>query len=147
MNELRRRAYLEAMGIDVWLLRPEKPETDRLAIGPGEGSALLICESSELSAGKLAGDICRAIGGSPVWAWPEPEPDRGVRLSDAVEQHLFTQVLVFGHALGWQLFSGEAPEVLGSSSVRVTSSLHDLATRGSARRELWALLRNAGVPG
>lgn len=146
MNEVRRQAYLEAMGFDVWLLRPARPEPDRLVVGPGEDSTLLVCASAELSAGKLAGDIARAIGGSPVWAWSDSGADGGVRLPEAVEQGLFTRVIVFGHALGWQLFGGDAPDVLGSSSIRVTSSLDELAVRGSARRELWGLLRDSSFP-
>lgn len=128
------------MGIDVWLLRPQPPDRDRLLIGPGEGSTLLVCGSAADSAGKLAGDIGRALG-SPVWSWPVEEADSGALLADAVEQRLFTRIIVFGHALAWQLFGGEAPAVLGSSSVEVASSLDDLASRGSARRDLWRLLR------
>ncbi|MGD8346475.1 MAG: hypothetical protein PVI83_04475, partial [Lysobacterales bacterium] len=73
MNEARRRAYLEAMGFDVWVQKPPPPLENRLVVGPGRGNTLLICATPELSASKLAADIARAVGGEPAWAWPDPE--------------------------------------------------------------------------
>jgi hypothetical protein len=61
-------------------------------------------------------------------------------LEDAVRDHLFTRVIVFGPSLAERLFGGAAPAVLLSSSVSVAGGLDELAVRGAAKRELWALL-------
>ena len=45
MIESQRRAYLDAMGLDVWSIKPPQPEFDRLIFQPGEGSTLLICDA------------------------------------------------------------------------------------------------------
>ena len=100
MTEARRRAYLEAMGYDVWVEKPPGPGPVRLVVGPGEGSDLLVCEAPDASGGKLAADIARALGTDPVWAWPDPEHDPGrPTLEEAVADRLFTHLLVFGEEL------------------------------------------------
>jgi hypothetical protein len=141
MTEARRRAYLAALGFDVWVAKPPGPLRDRLEIGAGQGSILLVCATPEEGESAISTDIARALGGDPVWAWPDPEgtPD-GPRLEDAVRDHLFTRVIVFGPSLAERLFGGAAPAVLLSSSVSVAGGLDELAVRGAAKRELWALL-------
>ena len=141
MTEARRRAYLEALGFDVWVMKPPAPQWDRLVTGAGQGSVLLVCATSAEVASALSTDIARALGGDPVWAWPDPEgnPDTPC-LEDAVRDRLFTRVIVFGADLAGRLFGGPAPEVLLSASVSIAGSLDELAVRGSAKRALWALL-------
>lgn len=141
MIESRRRAYLEAMGIDVWLARPPAPEWDRLLIGPGQGSTLMVCREPGESAGKLARDVARAIGQDPVWAWPDPESAASSpKLRDAVENRLFTRVIVFGDDLAGQLFKGEPPGVLVSAAVVTAPGLEELAVRGTAKQTFWSQL-------
>ena len=72
MIETRRRAYLEALGFDVWLARPPAPEPGALSVGPGSGSTLLVCDAAADSTPDLAKDLARALGGEPTWAWLEP---------------------------------------------------------------------------
>jgi hypothetical protein len=60
MTAAQRRAYLDAMGIDVWLERQAEPVWDRLVLGPGAGSTLLVCNDPEDAASALAADIVRA---------------------------------------------------------------------------------------
>ena len=148
MSETRRRAYLEAMGFDVWIARPPDPEPERLVIGAGAGSTLLVCALPEDSATKLAGDITRALGDEPVWAWPDPQdrPDNP-SLPDAVEKQLFTQVIIFGNDLTGRLLGGRIPEVLGSSAVAVCSDLDELAGRAPAKKALWQVLTKRGAVG
>ncbi len=143
MIESQRRAYLDALGFDVWVARPAEPARDRLVISPGRGSILLICDSPIVSVTKLAGDITRALGGSPVWAWPDPEggPDSPT-VEDAVIDRMFTRVIVFGAGLGEQLFGVTIPEILVSSAVSVTAAIDDLAVRGSQKKGLWELIRD-----
>ncbi len=143
MIESQRRAYLDALGFDVWVARPAEPARDRLVISPGQGSILLVCGSATASVTKLAGDIARALGASPVWAWPDPEagPDSPT-VEEAVIERMFTRVIVFGAGLGEQLFGGAIPETLVSSAVNVTATLDDLAVRGSLKKGLWRLLRD-----
>lgn len=141
MIEAQRRAYLEAMGIGVWINKPVGPDADRWLVGPGSGSTLLLCRTVQESATRLAADIGRSLGGDPVWAWPDPEGRQEFpSLRDAVEQHLFTQVLLFGQVLAGQIFKGKVPEVLASASVQVTTNLDELAADGLARRKLWQCL-------
>ena len=73
----RQQSYLDAMDIPVWSLRePLLPEVEnvekplRLKLGPGSGGILLVCAADSDSAGRLANDINRVLGGAPVWAWP-----------------------------------------------------------------------------
>ena len=143
MTEARRRAYLEAMGFDVWERKPPPPIENRLVVGPGRGSTLLVCAKPELSASKLAADIARAIGDEPVWAWPDPEglphnPD----LEQAVRDGLFTRVFIFGEKTRSRLVSADPVEVVASSRVLAVTDLEDIAVRGEAKRRLWQLIRS-----
>ena len=79
MDEARRTAYLDALGIPSWISRaPAQAETGRdappadvrLRVCPGIGSVLMICGDRDLTASLLADDIRRALGDDPVWAWP-----------------------------------------------------------------------------
>jgi hypothetical protein len=98
VNEARRRAYLEALGFDVWVARsaalaggaqaaasadtpfdatlsaPFDASADqqngRIRVASGRGSTLLVCSSAADSASKFAADVVRALGGDPAWAWP-----------------------------------------------------------------------------
>jgi DNA polymerase III psi subunit len=143
MTEVRRRAYLEAMGLDIWLRKPPPAERDRLVVGPGAGSALLVCARPEASSGKLAADIARAIGSEPVWAWPEAEGDASnPTLEEAVGERLVTRLLIFGADLARALCGPKVPDVLLSAAVHVAPDLDELAARGSARRALWRAIAN-----
>ena len=144
MMEAQRRAYLEAMGIGVWINKPAAADADRWVVGPGSGSTLLLCRTAEESGTRLAADIGRSLGGDPVWAWPDPEGRQEYpSLKDTIEQYLFTQAVLFGHALAGQAFKGSVPEVLGSASLQVTADLDELAVDGMARRKLWQCLSGA----
>ena len=141
MIEAQRRAYLEAMGIGVWINRIAAPDADRWVVGPGSGSTLLLCRTAQESGTRLAADIGRSLGGDPVWAWPDPEGRKEYpSLKDTIEQYLFTQVLLFGHALAVRAFKGSVPEALACASVQVTADLDELAVDGMARRKLWQCL-------
>ena len=141
MIEAHRRAYLEAMGIGVWINKPAVPDADRWVVGPGSGNMLLLCHTARESATRLAADIGRSLGGDPVWAWPDPEGRQEYpALKDTIEQNLFTRVLLFGQALASQVFKTGMPEVIGSASLQVTADLGELAVDGMARRKLWQRL-------
>ena len=143
MSETRRRDYLEALGIDVWISRPAAPAQDRLLIGPGDGSVLLVCESPEACSGKLAGDIVRALGVEAVWAWLDPNggPD-SEKLDEAIAARLLTRVIVFGTAPAMLIFGANLPSVQGSAAITTCSSLDELAVSGSKKQSLWALIRS-----
>ncbi len=141
MIETQRRAYLEAMGIGVWINRFAAHDAGRWVVGPGSGTTLLLCRTALESGTRLAADIGRSLGGDPVWAWPDPEERQEYpSLKDTIEQYLFSQVLLFGHALAGQAFKGSVPEVLACASVQVTAGLDELAVDGMARRKLWQVL-------
>jgi DNA polymerase III psi subunit len=146
MMEAHRRAYLEAMGINVWTSKPAAPDTDRLVVGPGASSTLLLCRTAEESGTRLAADISRSLGGNAVWAWPDPAGSQEYpSLKDTIAQYLFTQVVLFGQALAELIFKGKAPDVLGSASVQVMADLERLSEDGMARRNLWQCL-SGGLP-
>jgi DNA polymerase III psi subunit len=147
----RQQAYLDAMDITVWSLRePIMPEAGvvenqaRLKLGPGSGGILLICTADSDSAGRLANDINRVLGGAPVWAWPYPDDD-AVDLTRAVEEKLFTTVAFFGEELALQVFGGELPAHLNSAKLVPLPSMQDIQNQAEARRVLWATFCKSGM--
>ena len=141
MIESQRRAYLDALGLEVWSIKPPEPQFDRLLLQPGEGSTLLICNAPEATATRLAGDIVRALAGKVIWAWPDPAGSpQSPTLEQAVGQYLFTRVVLFGDSLARQMFGGDAPLVTASASITVCDGLDELAVRGNAKRLLWKQL-------
>ncbi len=141
MMESRRRAYLNALGLDVWTVKPPPPSLDRLVLQPGTGQTLLLCREPEETARRIAGDIARALGQDVVWAWPDPEGRaENASLEEAIRQHLFTRVVVFGSSLADRICKGEAPRVVGSAGILVTRDMDELAVRGNAKQSLWEQL-------
>lgn len=145
------RAYLDAMGIPVWTLR-ETAEIEPTAVepglslklGPGSGGVLLICAAVAESAGKLANDINRLLGGVPVWSWPDDGED-AVKPDVAVDENLFTTVAVFGADLAERIFGSETPQSLNSASLVLLPSMPDLEESAQARQALWAGLCRSGM--
>jgi hypothetical protein len=144
MNPAGQRAYLEAMGIPVWVRRgPAQAagptQVASLQLGPGTGSVLLLCAGVSESSSQLAADIARALGSEPVWGWPAADGEgRGV--AEAVGDGLFTHLLVFGSEAECALFGGPAPETLGPARVLRAASLPALAADPGERRGLWRML-------
>jgi hypothetical protein len=146
MNELRRRAYLDAMGFDVWSVKPPAPACNRLVLQPGDGDTLLVCAQPENTAGRFAGDLARVLDGQVVWAWPEAEGGvANPTLEEAVQQHLFTRVVLFGKELGRRIVKGDIPLVVGSARILVTENLPDLADSGRSKLEFWKQLFETGA--
>jgi hypothetical protein len=138
MIDPQRQAYLEAMGFDVWASRPSASERDRLVLAGGQGSTLLLCDSESDCASLLAGDVARAVGGDPVWAWPDPEGRAECpRLAEAIGQRLFTRLVLFGEGLATRMFGQDIPDVLGSAAVQISTSLQELAVNGGAKKRFW----------
>lgn len=150
MIEPRRRAYLEALGFDVWVTRPPPPPPGRLMVRPEPSATLLVCGTPEDSATRIAGDVVRALGGDASWAWPDTVGgEESISLADAVADRLITRVILFGPGPARWLFQGEIPEILGSATIAAAPGLDELAGRGRAKRSLWRLLRespNAAAP-
>lgn len=137
MIETQRRAYLEAMGIEVWYSKTPQILSRGLFIGPGQGSTLLICGEAVEAAGRMAADIARATAADPVWGWPDPDGG-GAELPDAVSQQLFTRVIIFGRDLAAQLLRGAVPETLGCARIIVSDTLSELASSGAGKRAFWS---------
>jgi len=141
MIESRRRAYLEAMGLDIWTIRPPPASPDRLVLQPGNGQTLLLCQQPEETAERIAGDIARALDQDVVWAWPDPDGQvETVSLEEAVGQYLFTRMVIFGKDLANRVCKGEAPQVIGSASILVTAAVSELAVHGCAKQTFWEQL-------
>jgi DNA polymerase III psi subunit len=142
MIEERRRAYLEALGYDVWVARPPAPEPGRLSVGVGGGSTLLVCDAAGDCSTELARDLVRTVGGEPAWAWLDPvDESGGEALGDVVSGRLITRILLFGRGTAQRLFQGSVPEIVGSATVMVVPALQELAVSGLARQTLWQQLR------
>jgi hypothetical protein len=123
------------------------PDTDgvpRLKLSPGSGGILLICDEDSDSASRLANDINRTLGGTPVWAWPHADTS-GVELSTAVEENLFTTVAIFGHDLAMQFFGGELPVSLNSAKMVLLPEMKDILGQAEARRVLWDTFCRSGM--
>jgi hypothetical protein len=143
MIEARRRAYLDALGFDVWVARPAAAEPGRLGVGTGSGAMLLVCDSSADCDTDLARDLARALGGDPAWAWLEPQQgDGGQALGEIISSRLITRVMLFGAEPARRLFQGKVPETIGSAALVVVPSLQELAASGLARQSLWRRLRS-----
>lgn len=146
MIEARRRAYLEAMGLEVWVARSGRAAATgaagRLQVGPGQGSTLLVCAVAADSAGKFAGDLARALGGDPLWAWPDPAGVEGsVDLEEAVYDRLITQVVLLGAEPARWLFPDGVPASVGSAAVTTAASVDEMSVSGAAKQDLWRSLR------
>ena len=160
MNAVRRQAYLRAMGIDIWIPRsgmvasseadasPLASDTGiepsngqpEILVGPGSGSTLLLCASAAEAATNIASDISRSLEGEPVWAWlASGESAPGLSLKCAIEDHLFTRVLVFGLEPVARAEGGKTA-IVGSARLIWTDSIPRLAESGEARQKLWQQL-------
>jgi DNA polymerase III psi subunit len=151
-------AYLEAMDISVWQLRsipraaepdlkttaPEVQTATGLKLGPGSGGTLLLCADPADSATRLANDIVRALGSVPVWAWPETDA-KAIGLAEAIEEHLFTTVAIFGDGLARQLFDNEIPASLKAAKLVPLPSMQDVQQQADARRALWDTFCRSGM--
>ena len=138
MNELRRQAYLEAMGIEVWQARPQPVARNRLLAPEADGSLLLICEHQGQREQRIVADICRCLGDSLAWAWSDPEgKDSSPDLETLIRQRLFTEVIVFGAELAGHLAGPDVPDVVASARVHVAPDLDELAASGLARQAFW----------
>ena len=148
MIEAQRQAYLEAMDISVWLNKPAANDLQRLIIGPGSGSTLLVCRDSREASTAVAADVCRYLGGAPIWAWPDIE-GRGDKpsLEQAVNQGLYTLVIIWGQFLAKQLIKGNLPQIMSSARVLVVADLDELGLSGDARKKLWLQLSDAVLSG
>ncbi len=144
MIEERRHAYLRAMGLDVWLPRLPAAGPDRLGIRRGSDGTLLLVSTAGDCRTELAGDLARALGGDPGWAWLDPAADEEAQtLQEVVAECLITRILVFGPDTARRAFGGDIPLTLGSATVVALPGLHEVAASGSARQALWAQLRAA----
>jgi hypothetical protein len=73
------------------------------------------------------------------------EKGQGISLRQAIEQRLFTRVLVFGKQL--EGIAGELPaeaktSVIASARIVRTNSFSELAESSAAKRALWLELRS-----
>ena len=150
----RQLSYLDAMEIGVWSLReisdpaahaiPVTNKSPGLKLGPGGGGILLICAADNDSASRLAGDIVRALGSVPVWAWPQVDSS-AVKLSNAVEENLFTTVAIFGNELAARFFDADLPDSLGSANLVLLPAMQEIQSRPKARQALWTTFCSAGM--
>lgn len=127
-------------------LAPASRES-RYIIGPGSGRTLLLCESPEQAASTLASDIARCLDEVPVWAWRTPSGRQAATeqvsftLESAIEDRLFTRVLLFSGAAGRK---SADPEVIGSARIIRAPALPELASNPQQKRALWLQLVQYG---
>lgn len=115
-----------------------------LSIGPGQGSCLFLCGSEDDTTTKLASDLARLPGGAPVWAQTALSGE-GVALDAAVEERLFTSVVIFGQAQALLALGGAAPEQCGAARIVVVPELKRLAADPAARKSCWQAFKSLGL--
>ena len=152
MMDARRLAYLDAMGIDVWVPRSEKGAVAtgaqaRIQLGEGRGDLLCIAPDPRQAGLKLAADISRAMRSPPVWAWPSSGDDVAgdTDIESAVAEGLFTRILVFGREAAELLFGPDCPEVVSTARVHIVPGLDRLGSDREAKRALWSLMLEEGI--
>jgi len=168
MNPETRLAYLNAIGIDVWIPRrsdalgPGFPDpaffpagssapareamprarawTGRLAVGPGSGNTLLLVAHAGEAATSLAADIARSLDGEPVWCWPdEQNAEASASLEQVIGERMITRLLVFG--VPALVHSGILDKkTIGGAEVIYSDDMPALLASGVARRGLWSQL-------
>ena len=116
----------------------------RLKLGPGRGGVLMVCAEDTESASRLANDINRAMGGTPVWGWPHTG-ENALGLADAIEENLYTTVGIFGEQLGRQFFADGLPQNLKSANLVMLPSMRELEADAGARKALWNALCRFGM--
>lgn len=163
--DARRMAYLDAMGIDVWVPRGASaqqavpgPEvgvapapvsaTAGVCLGPGQGEILCIAASAKQAHMKLATNISGAMRSAPVWAWPTQSIEESggyATVAEAVGDRLITRVLVFGAELAESLLGEQAPDTIGTAKLHVVPAMEALESDVEAKRALWALMRETSI--
>ncbi len=136
--------------------RSEKPDNSTaiqnpvFEIGPGTGQTLLLCGKPKEASSQLASDIARCLDETPVWGWQirsgsgevSANPaEAGLSLDQAIEERLFTRVLVFSAASADRQGSSE---VLRSARVIYAPPLAVLAKSPEQKRGLWLQLVSNG---
>ena len=150
MSESLRRAYLQAMGIELWVSRRQPTgiaEPVLLGIGTGQGSTVVVCATPAEPTTPLGRDLERAIealqGQAPVWAWLDPLPEQDcATLAELIDRKLVTRVLVLGAGLAERLGAGQPGDVVASAAVVSLPGPAELGSSAAARRRAWALLRD-----
>lgn len=97
-------------------------------------------------ASPLASDLARVLDGAPVWA-KTAIAGGGVSLETAVQERLFTAVVIFGQAQAMLALGGAAPERCGAAQVVVVPELQRLAADPAARRHCWQTFKSLGLTG
>jgi len=160
MNPARKTAYLEALGIDIWVLRrddelavsdcgddsispdvsPASLSADWLYVGPGSGNLLLVCACAADAATPLAADIARCLDAHPVWAWPaDPDDSSATPVSEVINDRLITRIISFGIDKPSQ-GPKSANESIGTAQWLQTETIARLKDDGRCRQALWAMI-------
>jgi len=161
MQPGQRNEYLKALGIDVWIpRRPGFPDAQGtvpsqresragaltrtspalFVIGPGNSNTLLLCGSAAEAATVLAADIARCLDCEPVWGWPAQSPaEQGTPLEQAIEERLFTRLVVFGVGLVDDGGETDSPAIRSARRIQA-DPIEVLLTSGSAKQKLWQQL-------
>lgn len=147
----RKQAYLEALGIPVWVrkelagLEPDFVPA-KLTLGPGNGEVLMICASVDQPSGQIASDIARSLKYEPVWAWL-CSADSGASVADAVSERLFTNAIIFGNDVAAALLGNNLPQTIHSARLLVVPSTEEISADPSQRKALWKILCNSQLAG
>lgn len=141
MRDAASRARLDAMGIDLWLLRSRedpkdvRAETDaartaRIRLESGTGAWLIVADEAERATYRVLLDDLRAVLGPAecrFGKWSDT-PEAGIAPDDW-QAHGIRHVLAFG----------DTPAAAGE--LLRADALPELLDRADARKSLWALLQ------
>jgi DNA polymerase III psi subunit len=151
MTSARSLAYLDAMGIETWVPRPVAGAMDLLKVSSGAGTTLVLCGGPSESESPLAADIERCLAGSVVWGWLWTESDTvnsvespPITLTQSIDQHLFTRVIVFGSSLLSRIMPSQDQAFIGSARILASCELPALGSDAKAKRSLWQSISQSG---
>lgn len=168
-------AYLEAMGLTVWVRRDrvEPPKTGS-ATGPNIATQAPVSTAPTPAVSGAASQRAQVVAGpgngsclylcgpgdetsSPLASdlarvlgaapvWGSvADGGEGQPLEVLIAERLFTQLVIFGEASARLVFGGAIPETCGPARVTVVDDLRRLAGDPGARRSCWAAFRAAGI--
>ena len=149
MTRQHKIAYLEAMGIPVWVARRVPPVQPEAVNVIGSNPKLALCGNSDtgsswlwviagadMQENQLLADIQRAAGDTGKTNMCHPVQTGGQKLGAILEEKLITRLILFGD----QIDPGKAAKT-GSCDIVRAPSLEALAKSPAMKKQLWKNLQ------
>jgi hypothetical protein len=172
MAESQRLQYLEALGVDVWVLRGANEtaaaedsvqaehrvqQSDRLnagaeaqktlsqasyVLGPGTGQTLLLCRRQEEASLQIASDIARCLGEAPIWGWAQHD---GGTDSQCLLEKISDRLITRILVFDSGLVASDLDDVIRRKAAIIhAASLDELAQNPAQKQLLWMQIAKQG---